>query len=55
MNTDINFQKIEEDNEMFNPIEENVEEDSGFINAFVMGLPDWDLEPLYETIKRSDK
>ena len=39
-----------------NVLEENVlEEKTDIKDAFVTGLPDWDLEPLYEPIKRGDK
>ena len=35
---------------------EQINEDSQHIQeAFVTGLPDWDLEPLYEPIKRGNK
>lgn len=37
-------------------VEEHIKEDKTDIkDAFVTGLPDWDLEPLYEPIKRGDK
>lgn len=49
------FQNIEENDNTFNAIEEEKKENELFVNTFVMGLPDWDLEPLYESIKRGDK
>lgn len=48
------FQSIDENNNNFNKDEEEKEVDNS-INAFVSGLPDWDLEPLYESIKRRGK
>lgn len=54
MNDNDSFQLIDEDNNVFNEIEEELEDDNKLMNTFVLGLPDWDLEPLYETMKRRD-
>lgn len=47
------------DENFFTPIEEDDEKDSedkeeNIENIFVTGLPKWDLEPPYETIRRGD-
>lgn len=44
------FETIEEDEEKSDNVEETKLE-----NPFVTGLPDWDLEPLYEPIKRGNQ
>jgi len=51
MDNNDDFQKIEEDVviEDVTSSLDNVQE------AFVTGLPDWDLEPLYEPVKRGNK
>ena len=54
MNDNDSFQLIDEDENVFNEIENDVVNDGNLMNTFVLGLPDWDLEPLYETIKRRD-
>jgi hypothetical protein len=47
------FQSIDENNNTFVSIEkENEEEQENSVNTFVLGLPEWDLEPLYESVKR---
>ena len=46
-----------ENNEYFTFIEEDEttkENEDETENPFVAGLPSWDLEPPYETIKRGD-
>lgn len=46
-----------ENNEAFTfieDLEETKKEEENVENPFVTGLPDWDLEPPYETIKRGD-
>lgn len=48
-----------DNNNFFTPIEEQKEEpvqkkEENIENIFVTGLPDWDLEPPYETIKRGE-
>lgn len=43
------FQKIEDEEIIEKIISEEISQD-----AFVKGLPDWDLEPLYESIDRGD-
>lgn len=45
-----------ENNEAFTFIDdkEEIKEEENIENPFVTGLPDWDLEPPYETIKRGD-
>ena len=54
MNDDV-FQKIDDSNDTFNKIEEESSDNyEDTKEAFVMGLPDWDLEPLYEVVKRSE-
>lgn len=44
------FTKIEDDINTSNKVEETKLE-----NPFVTGLPNWDLEPPFETIKRGKK
>lgn len=48
MNNNEIFTDIEEENNKENIKQEEKEE----LNPFVVGLPNWDLEPLYEPIKR---
>lgn len=51
-----NFQSIDEQKDFFEEIKDNIEDDGvTTTNIFVTELPDWDLEPLYETVKRRDK
>ena len=50
MNNDDFFTQIDEQfEENINMIEEQEE------NPFVQGLPNWDLEPPYETIRRNEE
>lgn len=45
------FTEIEEENK-----KETIEQEKiNNLNPFVTGLPNWDLEPLYEPIKRGKK
>ena len=52
MNDENVFQKVEEDT--FTKIEETPVIKEEIKEAYITGLPDWDLEPLYETVNRSD-
>lgn len=48
MDDNFNFQKLEDNKE-----EEKIAvKEEVATEAFVTGLPDWDLEPLYETLNR---
>ena len=47
------FTNIEDEKE--NNLETIQEEEKSNLNPFVTGLPNWDLEPLYETIKRGNQ
>ena len=52
MNNDDFFSQIDE------PFETNLDEiksEEQDENPFVQGLPSWDLEPPYETIRRNEK
>ena len=58
MNDDIKFQinDIKNNNDMvFEQLEEDKKEEVIAKEVFVTGLPDWDLEPLYEVVKRSNE
>ena len=48
------FQNIDDDNTIKNNTFNSIEDKDSSLNTFVLGLPDWDLEPLFETIKRRD-
>lgn len=47
MDDDFNFKKLEDTKEEEKKVKEEVPQE-----AFITGLPDWDLEPLYETLNR---
>ena len=48
------FQKIDDSDDTFIKIEDSSSITEDAKEAFVIGLPDWDLEPLYEVVKRSE-
>ena len=50
MNENFSFEIIEDDTK-----EENLNEEEMIQDAFVTGLPDWDLEPPFEMLNRGKK
>lgn len=49
MNENFSFQTIED-----NPKEDSIVEEEMIQDAFVTGLPDWDLEPPFEMLNRGN-
>lgn len=53
MDDSVVFQKIDDAENKNSDTEYVMENERNIQDAFVTGLPDWDLEPPFDTIKRS--